>query len=1440
MDGGRKPLPPGTRIKLPYGSLYEIAGEPIGFGGCSILYPARRLIGETGQEQPDGILYALKECFPAPSRHTFCRNADGSVVPKAPDPAAWEYLHLMQKNMAKEIRVANEIFHKANYILPILESAEAFTLTLPGGSPCDRNNVIALMHSIHQKGMPLHEWLKIHKRLKPAAAFRILQQLLFALREIHLSGFLHLDIKPSNIFLRGALEEGIEILTLMDLGSAMPLADRQAGIPLSVTEGFCPPEVSESSRRILAEMGTVLPGPSENGYASPGVEADLYQAACLLRYLLTGRSVSSADLLLCPRDQYLRPREAARLKCSATITERIQRLLTRGLAPDPRERYHSAEEMLQDVNAVLDVLSSKSVSLGSVKYDAFICYKHGPVDSVVARKLQQMLEHYRAPRIKDLPRKPFRRVFVDEGELSSCPDMGREIDHALKNSAHLIVLCSPDTPNSPWVDQEIRAFRDHHKNDPKAKILPVLTGGTPETSYPSALMDSPSADPYSPHVQGSHPWHVLYKLRRGEFLKVVAPMLDTVTADDLLQRQKRYRRRRAAAAAVFLSIACVISVSRSLLISRQAARIRQEHTAAQRSAGLYLTEQARLLLEDRDRLGALELLLEAFPDPEFPPAPQTQYQLSRALGTYISPNQSEEVFTDTGSIQPAHNNFFPDLSGDYLFTWNPASETIDIWNTGTMTHHCTVTVPLVTVEQHMQRAVGYTSLTFLLNPGAYACETSEDFLLPESKTLIYRGRGQVSGLDYAAGADRWSVSMDNTVTMAINESRSHLLVLSATDEAALTAHLLEAETGRILGSIPFTKDPAWVVSAGMQLSDDLRWAAIPVAEAEPADLYFPRNRLYLLDLETGESRLLQPEEGRIAALKFAEDRLLMQIYDNYTLTTVNYSGAEVSRVPDTQAFLSAWDPASGTLLWQQKLPCYSWDPYDHGIHAVPYDTGTCTGRGILFYWERAVLLADPDTGETIRAYSLPDGILDLKTGPNNWCATLRDGTEVMGSYDSETLYRNKLVPDTLTGARSRNRVFYLRHEDGRIVRYEENRFDQNYESRCYLEDSLWQLYDVRPETDGYRLLLMDSARVAVVHTHEQEVLYHDVPDHYGLYPQSALGLSEDGRLLYWCNIADDRAAYVLYSLDLENGKITESDLPFSDREVSWWDPVRLDGRIVYAAMEFTEGAQNKMTIYSWTPGSDRAEVLHQSSLPGELDALQWDTFLADPENNACFLAVSQAAQLRPDTLLRLDVRRKTMTEIPVRFLPELPNTDALSAALQAGAWHSGGYCWSSDGKMAVICFGDTAYCTDRSGAVLCQIPLAHAVVAACICPGDESLLLAEEDGTISRWRLPDGMWMGSVALKDYCAVKTLAAGLFRWEFTGSSTLAVYTGSEALLLELSDDSLAVSACVNDAQLLDEEDQFWLLEPLNSGYRIRIGTFPRYTADDLKHMAQAALS
>ena len=82
------------------------------------------------------------------------------------------------------------------------------------------------------------------------------------------------------------------------------------------------------------------------------------------------------------------------------------------------------------------------------KYQAFISYSHR--DERWAARLHKAIEAYRIPKSligrsasKGVVPSRIFPVFRDRDELASSPDLSESLRLALRQSAHLIVLCSP-------------------------------------------------------------------------------------------------------------------------------------------------------------------------------------------------------------------------------------------------------------------------------------------------------------------------------------------------------------------------------------------------------------------------------------------------------------------------------------------------------------------------------------------------------------------------------------------------------------------------------------------------------------------------------------------------------------------------------------------------------------------------------------------------------------------------------------------------------------------------------------------------------------------------------------------------------------------------------------------------------------------------------------
>ncbi|MES2717468.1 MAG: TIR domain-containing protein [Pseudomonadota bacterium] len=214
----------------------------------------------------------------------------------------------------------------------------------------------------------------------------------------------------------------------------------------------------------------------------------------------------------------------------------------------------------------------------SARYWAFISYSHR--NEKQAAWLHRSLEGYRGhaklvgqPNLRGEP-VPARLfpVFRDRDELAGAPDLSAHLQQALRESRFLVVLCSPEAARSPWVNEEIRAFKALGGED---RVLALIVDGEPHASgrpetaaqecFPPALRHRIGPDG---QLSDQRTEPIAADLRKGRdgpqdaLLKLLAGLLG-VRFDDLKRRdQERAARRRnwitaaaSAAAAVFGVIA---------------------------------------------------------------------------------------------------------------------------------------------------------------------------------------------------------------------------------------------------------------------------------------------------------------------------------------------------------------------------------------------------------------------------------------------------------------------------------------------------------------------------------------------------------------------------------------------------------------------------------------------------------------------------------------------------------------------------------------------------------------------------------------------------------------------------------------------------------------------------------------------------------------------
>lgn len=209
------------------------------------------------------------------------------------------------------------------------------------------------------------------------------------------------------------------------------------------------------------------------------------------------------------------------------------------------------------------------------RYDAFISYRHLPLDQTIAEQTQKLLENYRPPRaLKSLQKRRIRRIFRDRTELPTVGGLDEALKQALHASEFLIVLLSSKLRDSKWCMAEISSFKEAHGGRID-RILPILVEGEPSDVIPDILRhetrevlqpdgtvvtEEVEVEPLCCDVRAATTKGMLKKLKT-EFLRIAAPMLG-VGYDDLYRRHMRRKRQRvtAAVSATIALLLCVLSV----------------------------------------------------------------------------------------------------------------------------------------------------------------------------------------------------------------------------------------------------------------------------------------------------------------------------------------------------------------------------------------------------------------------------------------------------------------------------------------------------------------------------------------------------------------------------------------------------------------------------------------------------------------------------------------------------------------------------------------------------------------------------------------------------------------------------------------------------------------------------------------------------------------
>ena len=427
-------------------------------------------------------------------------------------------------------------------------------------------------------------------------------------------------------------------------------------------------------------------------------------------------------------------------------------------------------------------------------YAAFISYRHLPRDTEVAQQVQKAIEAYRLPRGVVIGRrndedadaartsrskagKTLGKCFRDEDELAASPSLPDSIQKALAQSRSLIVVCSPDTQESRWVQREIETFAALHGRE---RIICVLANGDPTRCIPNTLKTRLVPDthgimrdmPAEPLAADLRP--EAKAKRKAELLRVIAAVAGC-NFDDLRQRERARKQKRFAAtilgAIILLCLICILAL-----------QFRIANNNAKQADSRALAAQAQEQLARGERIQAIETALAALPSSEAdssrPLVPVAQEALEDALTVYPDPyNLWRPLCTidaTTPILQFAINN-----TGTRVAAIEQ-NGMLDIFAGKNGHLLCSIDLRNLTPDP----------LSFNVEAWTIMEADSDAFLL-----FNYTDNGCVALIDARTGIIRWKVAGIRANSIAVDETRSIFAAFTITDDEAIQIGLVEIETG---------------------------------------------------------------------------------------------------------------------------------------------------------------------------------------------------------------------------------------------------------------------------------------------------------------------------------------------------------------------------------------------------------------------------------------------------------------------------------------------------------------------------------------------------------------------------------------------------------------------------------------------------------------------
>ena len=341
---------------------YTIEGQPIGYGGSSILYAARK--------SDTGILYAIKEWFPHQNCTQF-KRINGVIQPIKPDegqPVA--QMKHARKNLENEARISQHLFNVNTRTVPICKVLVPISITTGGETHTEvAAGIFSEQLRFDTKAKSLEVILtEINESYTPKERRKtrglpniyltacLMEEVLRALQQVHsardpedpsMQGYYYGDLHPKNVFFAETVitDKHVGIAHLLDYGSSMVLdcsgkTEELIAKDVFSTDGYRPPETNKGGCFRLDKR------------------ADIYSAGCLLyRCVISKAKFAIAENKTSPvlGRAALSELDGKAIGCSGRALALLNSILDNATKEDPAKRFPHVNKMLEAIQRLKEL-----------------------------------------------------------------------------------------------------------------------------------------------------------------------------------------------------------------------------------------------------------------------------------------------------------------------------------------------------------------------------------------------------------------------------------------------------------------------------------------------------------------------------------------------------------------------------------------------------------------------------------------------------------------------------------------------------------------------------------------------------------------------------------------------------------------------------------------------------------------------------------------------------------------------------------------------------------------------------------------------------------------------------------------------------------------------------------------------------------------------------